>query len=52
MKYEVTVVRSGSIEVEAQNELEAMRMVKTMSPDDIFWCDDWEVSDCKENEDD
>ena len=39
MKYAVTVVRTGTIWVEAATPTE-----------DIDWCDEWAVTDCEEDE--
>ena len=41
MKYAVTVVRYGSVEVEASSTSEAVAVANTMSLNDIAWTPDW-----------
>lgn len=50
MLYEVTIVRTGNICVEADNPERAMKIANTKPEESISWCDDWEVTDCIENE--
>ena len=50
MKYEVTVVRTGRIFVEADNPEEAMNIANLQQTGAIDWCDEWEATDCEEDE--
>ena len=44
MKYFVTVVRYGGVEVEAKDEDEAVRIVdQTVPTDKVSWDDSWDV---------
>ena len=49
-KYLVTIARFGFIEVEADNEVDAMNIANNMSTDYISWSDDWEATDAREDE--
>ena len=45
MKWEVTVVRVGSIQVEADSQVEALIIVHDdVETKDIQWADDWGVA--------
>ena len=49
MKFSVTVTRYGSVEVEANSSLEAMRIVnEKYQTEDITWGDDWDATDADE----
>lgn len=50
MKYAVTVVRTGTIWVEAATPTEAMQIADCQDTEDIDWCDEWTVTDCEEDE--
>lgn len=50
MKYAVTVVRTGTIWVEAATPAEAMQIADCQDTEDIDWCDEWAVTDCEEDE--
>ena len=50
-KYGVVVIRYGYIEIEAENETEAMRSANYADTDDVNWSDDWESTNCEEVED-
>lgn len=51
MKYQVTVARTGYVEIEADNEQEAMDIVANdMNSKDIEWTCDFTVTDCEESE--
>ena len=46
MKYSVTVVRIGYVDVEADSAEEAMRDVNENAKlDEVNWCDDWNATD-------
>ena len=49
MKYAVTVVRTGTIWVEAATPTEAMQIADCQDTEDIDWCDEWAVTDCEED---
>ena len=50
MKYCVTVTRTGCVFVEAENEEKAMYIADHLTTDTINWSDDWEPTDCVEDE--
>lgn len=50
MKYAVTVVRTGTIWVEAATPAEAMQIADCQDTENIDWCDEWAVTDCEEDE--
>lgn len=51
-QYWVTVVRYGGVDIEAENEEEAMRIVNTqVKTQDVNWADDWEATDADEEVD-
>lgn len=51
MKYQVTVARTGCVEIEADNEQEATDIVANdMNSKDIEWTCDFTVTDCEESE--
>ena len=49
MKYCVTVVRTGCIFVEAENEAKAIDIANHQTTDTVSWSDDWEATDCVED---
>lgn len=51
MKYEVTVVKTGYIYVEADSKDEAMSIADNQSESAVNWCDYWGVTDAIEDED-
>lgn len=48
-KYCVTIVRTGCIFVEAENGKEAIDIANHQFTDTVDWSDDWEATDCIEN---
>ena len=50
MKYCVTIVRTGCIFVEAENETEAMDIANHQLTGEVNWSDDWEATDCMEDD--
>lgn len=50
MKYCVTIVRTGCMFVEAENEAEAMDIANHQTTDAVNWSDDWEATDCMEDD--
>lgn len=50
MKYCVTIVRTGCIFVEAESESMAMDIANHRVTDDVSWSDDWEATDCFEDD--
>lgn len=50
MKYCVTVVRSGCVFVDAENECEAMDIADRQMTDSILWSDDWSSTDVVEDD--
>lgn len=49
MKFNVTIIRYGCVEVEANSSLEAMRIVnENYKTNDISWSDDWDATDADE----
>ena len=50
MKYAVTVVRTGTIWVEAATPADAMQIADCQDTETIDWCDEWTVTDCEEAE--
>ena len=50
MKYAVTVVRTGTIWVEAATPADAMQIADCQDTETIDWCDEWPVTDCEEDE--
>lgn len=50
MKYCVTIVRTGCIFVEAENESEAMDIANHQTTDAVSWSEDWEATDCMEDD--
>lgn len=46
--YNVTFAYYGFVQVEAESELDAYRKVEGYGKEDIFWPDDFEVTDAKE----
>lgn len=49
-KYCVTIVRTGCMFVEAENEAKAMDIANHQTTDAVNWSDDWEVTDCMEDD--
>ena len=50
MKYCVTIVRTGCMFVEAETEADAMDIANHQNTDDVTWSDDWEATDCMEDD--
>ena len=50
MRYCVTIVRTGCVFVEAENEAKAMDIANHQTTDDVSWSDDWEATDCMEDD--
>ena len=50
MKYCVTIVRTGCMFVEAENEAEAMDIADHQTTDTVNWSDDWTPTDCSETD--
>jgi len=50
MKYGVTIVREGYVEVEASSPLDAQRKANQLRTQDVLWDDDWEAYDAYELE--
>jgi hypothetical protein len=50
MKYCVTIVRTGCVFVEAENESEAMDIANHQTTDTVNWSEDWEATDCMEDD--
>ena len=50
MKYCVTVERTGCVFVEAENEEQAMYIADHLTTDTINWSEDWEPTDCTEDD--
>ena len=50
MKYCVTIVRTGFLFVEAENEAEAMDIANHQTTDTVSWSEDWEATDCMEDD--
>lgn len=50
MKYEVTVTRIGCVYVEADSSDEAMDIANEQPTENVDWCDEWEATDCVEDE--
>lgn len=48
-RYCVTVVMTGCIFVEAENEEKAMDIANHQTTDSVCWSDDWEATDCMED---
>ena len=49
-KYCVTIIRTGCVFVEAKNEAEAMDIANHQTTDTVSWSDDWEATDCMEDD--
>ena len=49
-KYCVTIVKTGCIFVEAENESEAIDIANHQETDAVNWSDDWEATDCFEDD--
>lgn len=49
-KYCVTVARTGAIFVEAEDASEAMYIADHQNTEAVSWTDDWEATDCIEDE--
>lgn len=50
MKYCVTVTRTGCVFIEADSESEAMYIADHLCTNSVNWSDDWEPTDCVEDE--
>ena len=50
MKYLVTIVRTGCLFVEAESESEALDIANHQTTDAVSWSDDWEATDCQEDD--
>lgn len=50
MKYCVTVVKTGCVFVEASTEDEAMDIAYHQTDDVVNWSDDWDATDCMEDD--
>lgn len=50
MKYEVVVTRIGSLFIEADTPEKAMEIANNQSTEDVHWADDWDITDCTEDE--
>lgn len=46
MKYCVTVVRYGCVFVDTETEAKAIDIVNHLNTDGVNWSDDWEATDC------
>ena len=49
-KYCVTIVRTGCVFVEAENEAKAMDIANHQTTDAVNWSEDWEATDCMEDD--
>lgn len=47
-KYLVTVVRTGSVSIEADDEDQALDIANSLKTDPVCWSDDWEATDVVE----
>lgn len=47
-KYLVTVVRTGSVSIEADDEDQALDIANSLKTDSVCWSDDWEATDVVE----
>lgn len=50
MKYCVKAIRYGNVFVEAETEAEAMDIADHQLTDTINWSDDWDITDCMEDD--
>lgn len=50
MKYCVTIVRTGCIFVEAENENKAIDVANHQNTNAVAWSDDWEATNCMEDD--
>ena len=50
MKYLVTVVRTGCLYIEADNEEKAMEIADHQTTDKVSWSDDWGPVDVEEDD--
>ena len=48
-KYLVTIVRTGCMFIEAESESEAMDIANHQATNKVSWSDDWEATDCIED---
>ena len=49
-KYCVVITRTGEVFIEAETQEEAMNIADSLYGDDISWSDDWEATDCYEDD--
>lgn len=49
-KYIVTVVRTGCVFVEAENEKQALDIANHIRTSTVCWSDDWEATDAMEDD--
>ena len=49
-KYCVTIVRTGCVFVEAENEAKAMDIANHQTTDAVNWSEDWDATDCMEDD--
>ncbi|MBQ7818569.1 MAG: hypothetical protein IJ341_02610 [Bacteroidales bacterium] len=50
MKFCVTVTRTGCVFVKANSASEAMDIANHQTTDTVNWSDDWEATDCIEDD--
>lgn len=51
MKYCITVVRYGSVFVEADDQMDAEYIAGEQSADGVYWEDDWDIVGVQEADD-
>lgn len=49
-KYLVTVVRTGCVSIEADDESQALDIANSLKTDSVCWSDDWEATDVVEDD--
>jgi len=49
-KYLVTIMRGGCMYVEADSPEDAIDIANHQTTDSVFWDDDWEATDCQEDD--
>jgi hypothetical protein len=47
MHYNITIARTGCVNVEADSAEEAMFIANNLKEQDISWTDDWNATDCE-----
>ena len=49
-KYLVTVVRTGCVFIEADDESQALDIANHLKTDSVYWSDDWDATDVVEDD--